>query len=213
MSGVYEFVDYLEPFEVIDLGSNESLSIYMMDNFMEMKISLNESSLALFNSKFQNASIKETFCSENEWFNINTNGIFKQLYCYFGLSSFNQVASYLFDFLESYLPISKTEHPQMDFRQINELANFVKTDPRISINISLYHMLSWNVEINYLDTKLEDSKFLPKFVHRKFRCGEFWNLRNFEENRKASVLLGEASKNKIEDLLNEIVRIFRAVYR
>lgn len=82
----------------------------------------------------------------------------------------------------------------------------------MSVNVFLYHGLSWNVELNYLDTLLEDSIKDSYYIHKEYQHAEFYILRNYIEKGNVSVLLGEASLNKIDVLLNKIASLLQSTY-
>lgn len=91
MKGFKEFIECLKKYNIIDFQSNETISLFMFDNFIDMKIHLNELYARLFKSKFNKISTQQTYVSENEWYNINYIEVDNRLDCYFGLDSLKAV--------------------------------------------------------------------------------------------------------------------------
>jgi hypothetical protein len=212
MKGFVQLLDKLVSIGVLDPVPNESLSVFMTSNYIEMSISINEFAASCFQQKFSSVSWNETFQSEHEWYNISFDENHCQIKCYFGLSSIVSVMNHFLDFVSENFTILTIERENLDFAIFNEITKFIIIDPELSIRIFLFHMATWNIELIYLNTILEDSIQSPFFRHSIIENGEFWNLRNYFETGSAQVLLGESSKNQIAQLIKEFIEIMKPVY-
>ena len=211
MTELCSFVDDLVRLDILDQTAIESLSIHMTQNYIEMKIAIGESASSQFSEKFTRISWKQTFLSEHEWYNVEFDKSHHRVYCYFGLSSIQSVLKYIMEFVEKYFSNSSFER-EGDYTLFNGISDYIKMDSKLSISIFYYHLVSWIVEINYLDTILEDSHHVPYFIYEHFPDAEFWILRNYIEIGNCSVLLGEASKNQINNLLVEVGKVMKKAY-